>query len=199
MLYVNFGIVYYLALIYYQFYGSISVTTFVEVGFFLGGPDHQPRLPQHLVSSFVFHRFSLISFCSRLKVVFLYCNYYFFALCRNLLLRFRNSKNFWWLWVHVLCFGIGPCPFKTLMKLQKIYFLAQFYRIYQIFVFKRNLWGSHCFTLSCGILYTGCIHAELFSKNLNNVVSTSVVTNFYNFWLNSPFKSKHIGKNWLSL
>ena len=57
VLYVNFVIVYYLALIYYQFYGSISVTTFVEVGFFLGGPDHQPRLPQHLVSSFVFHRF----------------------------------------------------------------------------------------------------------------------------------------------
>ena len=138
--------------------------------------------------------FSLISFCSRFKVVSLYCNYNFFALCRNLLLRFRNSKNFCWLWVHVLCFGIGPCPFKTLMKLQKIYFLAQFYRIYQIFVFKRNLWGSHCFTLSCGILYTGCMHAELFSKNLNNVVSTSVVTNFYNFWLNSPFKSKHIGK-----
>ena len=57
VLYVNFVIVYYLALIYYQFYGSISVTrnpwapgvtTFVEVGFFLGGPDHQSRLPQHL-------------------------------------------------------------------------------------------------------------------------------------------------------
>ena len=48
VLYVNFVIIYYLALIYYQFYGSISVTTFVEVGFFLGGPDHQPRLPQHL-------------------------------------------------------------------------------------------------------------------------------------------------------
>ena len=95
VLYVNFVIVCYLAPIYYQFYGSISVTTFVEVGFFLGGPDHQPRLPQHLVSSFVFHRFSLISFCSRLKVVFLYCNYYFFALCRNLLfLWFGNSKTF---------------------------------------------------------------------------------------------------------
>ena len=85
VLYVNFVIVYYLALIYYQFYGSISVTTFVEVGFFLGGPDHQPCIPQHLVSSFVFIVFSLISFCSRLKVVFLYCNYYFFAFCRNLL------------------------------------------------------------------------------------------------------------------
>ena len=95
VLYVNFVIVYYLALIYYQFYGSISVTTFVEVGFFSWWPDHQPRLPQHLVSSFVFHRFSLISFCSRLKVVFLYCNYYFFALCRNLLfLWFGNSKTF---------------------------------------------------------------------------------------------------------
>ena len=68
-----------------------------------------------------------------------------------------------------------------------------------ILVFKRNLWGSHCFTLSCGILHTGCMHAELFSKNLNNVVAMSVVTNFYNFWLKSLFKSKHIGKNWLSL
>ena len=77
VLYVNFVIVYYLALIYYQFYGSISVTTFVEVGIFLGGPDHQPCIPQHLVSSFAFIVFSLISFCSRLKVVFLYCNYYF--------------------------------------------------------------------------------------------------------------------------
>ena len=45
-----------------------------------------------------FHRFSLISFCSRLKVVFLYCNYYFFALCRNLLLWFVNSKNICWSW-----------------------------------------------------------------------------------------------------
>ena len=95
VLYVNFVIVYYLALIYYQFYGSFSVTTFVEVGFFLGGPDHQPCIPQHLVSSFVFIVFSLISFCSRFKVVFLYCNYYFFAFCRNLLfLWFRNSKTF---------------------------------------------------------------------------------------------------------
>ena len=34
VLYVNFVIVCYLAPIYYQFYGSISVTTFVEVGFF---------------------------------------------------------------------------------------------------------------------------------------------------------------------
>ena len=70
VLYVNFVIVYYLALIYYQFYGSFSVTTFVEVGFFLGGPDHQPCIPQHLVSSFVFIVFLLISFYSRFKVVF---------------------------------------------------------------------------------------------------------------------------------
>ena len=62
VLYVNFVIVCYLAPIYYQFYGSISVTTFVEVGFFLGGPDHQPCIPQHLVSSFVFIVFSLIFF-----------------------------------------------------------------------------------------------------------------------------------------
>ena len=74
---------------------SISVTALVEVDFFLGGPDHQPCHPQHLVSSFVFMVFSLISFCSRFKVVFLYCNYYFFALCRNLLFFwFGNSKTF---------------------------------------------------------------------------------------------------------
>ena len=59
------------------FYGAISVTSFLEVGFFFGGPDHQPYLPQHLVSSFVFIVFSFISFCSRLKVVFLYCNLFF--------------------------------------------------------------------------------------------------------------------------
>ena len=35
-------------------YVSISVTALVEVDFFLGGPDHQPCHPQHLVSSFVF-------------------------------------------------------------------------------------------------------------------------------------------------
>ena len=34
VLYVNFVIVCYLAPIYYQFYGSISVTTFVEVDYF---------------------------------------------------------------------------------------------------------------------------------------------------------------------
>ena len=43
-----------------SFYGAISVTTFVEVGSFFGGPDHQPCLPQHLVSSFVFIVFSFI-------------------------------------------------------------------------------------------------------------------------------------------
>ena len=36
-------------------YVGISVTALVEVGFsVLGGPDHQPCHPQHLVSSFVF-------------------------------------------------------------------------------------------------------------------------------------------------
>ena len=110
VLYVNFVIVYYLALIYYQFYGSISVTTFVEVGFFLGGPDHQPCIPQHLVSSFVFIVFSLISFCSRLKVVFLYCNYYFFAFCRNLLFYGFLVKHLLIESLRVVS-GIGPCPF----------------------------------------------------------------------------------------
>ena len=52
------------------FYAAISVTSFLEVGFFFGGSDHQPYLSQHLVSSFVFIVFSFISFCSRLKVVF---------------------------------------------------------------------------------------------------------------------------------
>ena len=52
------------------FYGAISVTSFLEVGFFFGGSDHQPYLSQHLVSSFVFIVFSFISVCSRLKVVF---------------------------------------------------------------------------------------------------------------------------------
>ena len=99
VLYVNFVIIYYLALIllpvFFFLYGAISVTTFVEVSSLFGGPDHQPCPPQHLVSSFVFIAFSFISFCSRLKVVFLYCNYYFFALCRNLLsLWFENSKTF---------------------------------------------------------------------------------------------------------
>ena len=115
VLYVNFVIVYYLALIYYQFYGSISVTTFVEVGFFLGGPDHQPRLPQHLVSSFVFHRFSLISFCSRLKVVFLYCNYYFFALCRNSLFYGFVIVKLLLIVSSRVVFGIGPCPFTNVI------------------------------------------------------------------------------------
>ena len=94
-----------------SFYRAISVTTFVEVGFFLGGPDHQPCLPQHLVSSFVFIVFSFISFCSRLKVVVLYCNYYFFALCSNLLFLYGFGIVKHLLIVNVLCFGIGPCPF----------------------------------------------------------------------------------------
>ena len=54
VLYVNFVIVCYLAL-FLPVYVSISVKALVEVDiFFLGGPDHQPCHPQHLVSSFVF-------------------------------------------------------------------------------------------------------------------------------------------------
>ena len=93
-----------------SFYGAISVTTFVEVGSFFGGPDHQPCLPQHLVSSFVFIVFSFISFCSRLKVVFciviiifsLFVGIYFS-------LWFGNSKTF--ADCERVVFGIGPCPF----------------------------------------------------------------------------------------
>ena len=111
VLYVNFVIVYYLALILLLvFYGAISVTTFVEVGSFFGCPDHQPCLPQHLVSSFVFIVFSLISFCSRLKVVFciviiifsLFVGIYFY-------LWLGNSKTF--ADCERVVFGIGPCPF----------------------------------------------------------------------------------------
>ena len=86
VLYVNFVIVCYLAFFFLPVYMSISVTALVEVDFF-------PRWswPPTLSSAAFgkqlrFHCFSLISFSSRLKVVFLYCNYYFFALCRNLLL-----------------------------------------------------------------------------------------------------------------
>ena len=86
VLYVNFVIVCYLAPIYYQFYGSISVTTFVEVDYFFPRWPWPPTLSSSAFGKQLrFHRFSLISFCSRFKVVFLYCNYYFFALCRNLL------------------------------------------------------------------------------------------------------------------
>ena len=93
-----------------SFYRAISVTTFVEVGSFFGGPDHQPCLPQHLVSSFVFIVFSFISFCSRLKVVFciviiifsLFVGIYFS-------LWFGNSKTF--ADCERVVFGIGPCPF----------------------------------------------------------------------------------------
>ena len=86
MLYVNFVIVCYLTPIYYQFYGSISVTTFVKVDYFFPRWPWPPTLSSSAFSKQLrFHRFSLISFCSRFKVVFLYCNYYLFALCRNLL------------------------------------------------------------------------------------------------------------------
>ena len=91
-------------------YMSISVTAIVEVDFF----PRWPRPPALSSSAFGkqlrFHRFSLISFCSRLKVVFLYCNYYFFALCRNLFLWFIIVKTFADR-ERVVFFGIGPCPF----------------------------------------------------------------------------------------
>ena len=93
-----------------SFYGAISVTTFVEVGFFLVGPNHQPCLPQHLVSSFVFIVFSFISFCSRLKVVVLYCNY-FFSLFVGIYFLYGLGIVKHLLIVNVLCFGIDPCPF----------------------------------------------------------------------------------------
>ena len=63
-----------------------------------------------------FHRFTLISFCSRLKVVFLYCNYYFFALCRNLLLWFVNSKNICWSWTCCV-FWNWPLPVQPLSNM----------------------------------------------------------------------------------
>ena len=79
-------------------YVCISVTALAEVDFF----PRWPWLPTLSSSAFGkqlrFHRFSLISFCSRLKVVFLYCNYYVFALCRILLLWLVNSKNICWSW-----------------------------------------------------------------------------------------------------
>ena len=86
VLYVNFVIVCYLAyLLPVLRVCQCNRIRRRQIIFFLGFPDHQPCYPQHLVSSFIFIVFSLISFCSRFKVVFLYCNYYFFALCRNLL------------------------------------------------------------------------------------------------------------------
>ena len=79
-------------------YVSISVTALVEVDFFPRWPWPPTLSSSAFGKQLRFHRFSLISFCSRLKVVFLYCNYYFFALCRNLLLWFVNSKNICWSW-----------------------------------------------------------------------------------------------------
>ena len=76
VLYVNFVIVCYLTF-FLPVYVSISVTASVEVGFF----PQWPRPPTLSSSAFGkqlrFHRFSLMSFCSCPKVVFLYCNYYF--------------------------------------------------------------------------------------------------------------------------
>ena len=94
VLYVNFVIVYYLALIYYQFYGSISVTTFVEVGFFLGGPDHQPRLPQHL--EFIF--------------------FYGLVIVKHLLLESLRVV-FGIGPCPFILYGIGPCPFIWVRRL----------------------------------------------------------------------------------
>ena len=112
VLYVNFVIVCYLAPFFLPVYVSISVTALVEVDFFPRWPWPPTLSSSAFGKQLRFHRFSLISFCSRLKVVFLYCNYYFFALCRNLLLWFVNSKNICWSWTCCV-FGIGPCPFAT--------------------------------------------------------------------------------------
>ena len=92
VLYVNFVIVCYLAL-FLPVYMSISVTALVKVDFFPQWPWPPTLSSSAFGKQLGFHRFSLISFCSCLKVVFLYCNYYFFTLCRNLLLWFVNSKN----------------------------------------------------------------------------------------------------------
>lgn len=51
-------------------YRAISVTSFLEVGFFFGGPDQQPYLSQHLVSSFVFIVLFFYFILQCLKVVF---------------------------------------------------------------------------------------------------------------------------------
>ena len=94
VLYVNFIIVCYLAFFFFtslrvylcngisgsRFFSSVALTT-------------NPVILSAFGKQLRFHRFSLISFCSHLKVVFLYCNCYFFTLCRNLLLWFGNSKN----------------------------------------------------------------------------------------------------------
>ena len=92
VLYVNFVIVCYLAF-FLPVYVSISVTALVEADFFPRRPWPPTLSSSAFGKQLRFHRFSLISFCSRLKVVFLYCNYYFFALSRNLLLWIVNDKN----------------------------------------------------------------------------------------------------------
>ena len=89
---VNFVIVCYLAF-FLPVYVSISVTALVEADFFPRRPWPPTLSSSAFGKQLRFHRFSLISFCSRLKVVFLYCNYYFFALSRNLLLWIVNDKN----------------------------------------------------------------------------------------------------------
>ena len=92
VLYVNFVIVCYLAF-FLPVYVSISVTALVEADFFPRRPWPPTLSSSAFGKQLRFHRFSLISFCSCLKVVFLYCNYYFFALSRNLLLWIVNGKN----------------------------------------------------------------------------------------------------------
>ena len=74
-------------------YVSISVTALVEVDFFPRWPWPPTLSSSAFGKQLRFHRFLLISFCSRLKVVFLYCNYCFFALCRNLCCR--ALKTYW--------------------------------------------------------------------------------------------------------
>ena len=92
VLYVDSVIVCYLALFLPEFYVSISVTVFVAVDFFSRFPN--PCYPQHLVSGFVFIVFFNFVLQWPLSSFFLYCNYYFFALCRNLLFWPVNSKTF---------------------------------------------------------------------------------------------------------
>ena len=113
---VNFVIVCYLAPIYYQFLRVFSVTAFIEVDYLF---PRWPWPPTLLSSAFGkqlrFHHFSLISFCSRFKVVFLYCNYYFFALCRNLLFYGFVIVKLLLIVSSRVVFGIGPCPFTNVI------------------------------------------------------------------------------------
>ena len=71
VLYVNFVIVCYLAL-FLPVYVSNSATALVEVDFFPRWPWPPTLSSSAFGKQLRFHRFSLISFCSRLKVVFLW-------------------------------------------------------------------------------------------------------------------------------